>query len=217
MIAAWILYALLVGSLAGAGALALDNLLRPHRLPTRWVWAGSMALSVLWPLGHLLWRHWPRDGVMVPLPDPGRVAVLDPLAVQVAQESMLRILDGPILAAWVTTSGVLLVFLGSLLLRTRRLRKGWRGEEAGGHPVLFSPDLGPAGVGFLRPQIVLPDWCKELEGQTLQLILDHEREHLRAGDLRLILTAGALPVLLPNNLRQVIPTRHPMDKPEGIP
>jgi len=200
MIAAWILYALLVGVLAGAGALVLENLLRAHRLPTRWVWAGAMALSLFWPLGHLVWRNWPRDVTLVPLPDPSRIAVLDPLAVQVAPESFLRSLDGPILLVWVLATSVLLVLFGFLILRTRLLRKGWRGEEAGGRSVLFSPDLGPAVVGFLRPQIVLPSWCKELEDQTLRLILEHEVEHLRADDLRLILTAGVLPILLPWHL-----------------
>ncbi|MCJ7627905.1 MAG: TonB family protein [Longimicrobiales bacterium] len=80
------------------------------------------------------------------------------------------------------------------------MRKGWRGEKAGGHSVLFSQDLGPAVVGYVRPEIVLPGWCRELEDHTLGLILDHELEHLRAGDLRLILSAGVFPILLPWHL-----------------
>jgi len=197
MIAAWILYALLVGVLAGAGALVLETLLRAHRLPTRWVWAGSMALSLFWPLGHLLARHWPSAATAIPLPDPSLVAVLDPLAVQVAPESFLRSLDGPILGTWVLSTAVLLSLFALLILRTRRMRKRWKGERAGGHPVLFSGDLGPAVVGYVHPEIVLPSWCRELEGHTLRLILDHELEHLKAGDLRLILSAGLLPILLP--------------------
>ena len=200
MIAAWMLYALLVGVLAGAGALVVDNLLRAHRLPTRWIWGGAMALTLLWPLGHLLWKHGPREGAVIPLPDPSRVAVLDPLMVQVAPESFLRSLDGPILAIWVLSSAVLLILFVFLLIRTRRLRKGWTGDEAYGQPVLFSQDQGPAVVGFISPQIVLPTWCKELEDQTLRLILDHETEHLKAGDLRLVLTAGALTTLFPWHL-----------------
>lgn len=199
MIAAWILYALLVGGLAGAGALVLDNLLRAHRLPTRWVWAGAMALSLLWPLGHLLWKSWPRARA-VPLPDPSLVAVLDPLAVQVAPESFLRSLDGPIMAVWALSTVILLVLFVLLIFRTRRARKGWSGAEAGGHSVLFSEDLGPAVVGYVRPEIVLPSWCRELEDHTLGLVLDHELEHLQAGDLRLTLTAGVFPILLPWNL-----------------
>lgn len=200
MIAAWIVYAMVVGVLLGAGAMVLETLLRAHRLPTRWVWAGSMALTLFWPLGHLLVRHWPREAAPVPLPDPARIVVLDPLAVQVTPESFLRSLDAPILGLWVLASLVLLGSFAILISRTRRMRREWKGAEAGGQPVLFSRDLGPAVVGFFRPEIVLPGWCRELEDQTLSLILDHEVEHLRAGDLRLILTAGILPIILPWHL-----------------
>ncbi len=197
MIAAWILYALLVGILAGAGALVLENLLRAHKLPTRWVWTGALGLSLFWPLGHLLLKYWPRDIASIPIPSPGRVIALEPLAVQVTPESFLRYMDGPILTVWVVSSAVLLLMFGVLILRTRRLRRAWRGERAGGQTVLFSRDMGPAVVGYMEPQIVLPNWCRELEEQTLNLIIDHELEHLKAGDLRLILTTGILPILLP--------------------
>jgi len=159
-----------------------------------------MGLTLFWPVVHLLWKSWPRDVAPVPLPDPSRVALLEPLAVQVTQESFLRVLDGPILALWIASSTLMAVFFLLLVVRTRRIRSGWAGEEAGGLKVLFSQDLGPAVVGYVRPQIVLPSWCRELEDQTLNLILDHEMEHVRAGDLRLMLTAGAFPVLFPWHL-----------------
>jgi TonB family protein len=200
MIAAWILYALLVGVLVSAGALVLETLLRAHRVPTRWVWLGAMTLSVFWPLGHVFWRNWPKTASPTVVPEAGIVPVLDPLAVQVTQESFLRQLDAPILMVWVLSTTALLALFVLLLRRTRRMRQEWKGEEAGGHPVLFSQDLGPAVVGYMRPEIVLPGWCRELEDRTLNLILDHEMEHLRAGDLRLILTSGIFPILLPWHL-----------------
>ncbi len=200
MIAAWILYGLLVGALAGAGALALENLLRAHRLPSRWVWAGAMGLSLFWPAGHLALKHWPRQSPAPPIPDPARVAVLDPLTVQVTQESFLRNLDQPILLVWVASSALLLLAFAGLVVRTRRLRRRWEGEEAAGQSVLISHDLGPAVVGYIKPEIVLPEWCRNLEESTLDLILDHEREHLKAWDLRLILTSAVFPILFPWHL-----------------
>jgi TonB family protein len=125
------------------------------------------------------------------------VVFLDPLAVQVTPESFLRHMDGPILAVWAVSSAVLLVGFVLLVIRTRRMRRAWRRERAGGRRVVFSRDLGPAVVGFLRPEIVLPDWCRDLDARTLDLIIDHEAEHLRAGDLRLTLSMGILPILLP--------------------
>jgi TonB family protein len=128
------------------------------------------------------------------------VTVLDPLTVQVTQESFLRSLDQPILMVWALSSALLLlVFLG-LVVRTRRMRRRWEGEEAAGRSVLFSRDLGPAVVGYFKPEIVLPEWCRDLEESTLDLILDHETEHLKAGDLRLILTSAVLPLLFPWHL-----------------
>ena len=117
MIAAWILYALLVGVLVGGGALVLDALLRAHRRPTRWVWAGAMLLSFLWPLGHFLWERLPRPaGPGLPLPDAARFVALEPLTVQVGPESFLRALDGPVIGAWVLATTILLALFALLLL-----------------------------------------------------------------------------------------------------
>jgi TonB family protein len=200
MIAAWILYASFVGILWGGGAMALETLLRAHRLPTRGLWVGAMVLSVLWPLSQLLWRRVPTEVAPGPSPDPSWIVALEPLAVQVGPESALRTLDQPLLLVWLCSSVVLLALALLLLLRTWRLRKEWVGEEAVGRAVLLSEEWGPAVVGFLRPQIVLPRWCRELREEALRLILVHEAEHLRAGDLRLLLLVGALPILLPWSL-----------------
>jgi TonB family protein len=80
------------------------------------------------------------------------------------------------------------------------MRRDWEGDETAGQPVLFSRNLGPAVVGYVKPEIVLPEWCRDLEESTLDLILDHELEHLKAGDLRLILSLGVLPLLFPWHL-----------------
>ena len=52
-------------------------------------------------------------------------------------------------------------------------------------------------MGILRPQVVLPDWCRRMEPGALGLILDHELEHVRTKDLRLLISAAALPILVP--------------------
>ncbi len=210
MITAWILYALVVGTLLGGAALALEHGLRGHGLPSRWVWVGAILLSVAWPVGQWAWESRPvtesAPPAVTPLAAPAAeeapatVPSFDPLTVEVPPGSVLRRLDGPILVAWALATSVLLLLLTSLLLRTRYLRRGWRKGVAGGETVLFSDAWGPAVVGLRRPQVVLPDWCRELDDWALRLILDHELEHVRAGDLRMLFLAGLLPILLPWHL-----------------
>jgi TonB family protein len=209
MITAWILYAFGVGALVGAGGFALERVFRIHGLPTRWIWVGAVLLSIGWPLGHWAWENTPREASVVASTDLPSVVVpdistlgpiLEPLAVEVPPESVLRLLDGPVLVAWgLLTSGLLLFFV-LLFSRTQHLRRRWRTGRVAGQTVLYSDEWGPAVVGFLRPQIVLPRWCQAIDERALRFILDHELEHVRAGDLRLMILAGLFPVFFPWNL-----------------
>ena len=209
MITAWMLYAIVVGGLLGTGALALENLLRTHGLPSRWIWVASILLSVAWPLGHWSWENRPRPVAPLLVPDaeaaahaelPTAVFPLEPVTMEVGPESVLRLLDGPILAAWALASSVLFLFFLFVFLRTHRLRSRWTEGKVGDEVVLLSEEWGPAVVGFLRPEVVLPRWCKDLDDRTLRFILDHELEHVRAGDLRVLILAGTVPVLFPWHL-----------------
>jgi len=206
MITAWILYAIVVGALLGAGGLALEKLLRTHGLPSRWLWAGTILLSFTWPLGHLAWENRPQEPPAVApptlpavsLPDPIPTPLtLEPIAVEVSPESVLRLLDGPIVVTWALATGALFLFFTFLFFRTHHFRGQWRKGKAGGQAVLYSDEWGPAVVGFLRPQIVLPGWCQDIDEWALRFILDHELEHVRAGDLKLIILAGVIPVFFP--------------------
>ena len=200
MIAAWMFYALLVGCWLAAGP---------------WLWKGSSGPTVCrlvgfgpapWgsPFSGLWSISFPRRPAetVVPasLPEPSWVVAMEPLTVQVGPESALRGFDEPILLLWLSSSVLLLTLALLILFRTYRLRREWTGDCAGGKSVLLSEEWGPAVVGFLRPQIVLPRWCRDMDEENLSLILDHEAEHLRAGDLRLLLLAGILPILFPWNL-----------------
>jgi hypothetical protein len=209
MITAWIMYAVMVGGLLGAGGLALEKLLRTHGLPSRWIWAGAILLSIGWPLGHWAWTNRPQETPAVALPSltavappdlAGTLFSVEPIIIEVSPESVLRLLDGPIMAAWALATCVLLLFFFFLFLRTHHFRRQWRRGEVGGQTVLFSDEWGPAVVGIIRPQIVLPRWCRDVDDWALRFILDHELEHVRTGDLRLIILAGVFPILFPWHL-----------------
>jgi TonB family protein len=55
-------------------------------------------------------------------------------------------------------------------------------------------------VGFLRPAIVLPAWVLDWDPALRRLIVAHEREHVRAGDGRLLLGGLLLLCAAPWNL-----------------
>jgi TonB family protein len=198
MVSAWMLYSMLVGVLAAGAAWALETLLRNHRMPTRWVWTGGIGMAAVWPV----WAAFRPDPVRISTAPEGPIPVvtLEPLTLQVGSTSFWQLLDTPLVIVWVLATSGLLAMALHLLLRTRRLRKRWADEKAGGRSVLISEDWGPGVVGFLDPQIVLPRWCQAIEEGGLDLILDHEAEHLKAGDLRLLITAGLAPVVLPWSL-----------------
>jgi len=151
MITAWVLYAIVVGALLGVGGLALEKFLRTHGLPSRWLWAGTILLSVGWPLGHWVGENRPQELPAVALPSlpavalpdlPATVFPLEPLTVEVSPESALRLLDGPIMAAWGLATGVLILFFTFLFFRTHHLRGQWRKGNAGGQAVLFPTNGG---------------------------------------------------------------------------
>ncbi|HEV2146467.1 MAG TPA: M56 family metallopeptidase, partial [Longimicrobiaceae bacterium] len=85
--------------------------------------------------------------------------------------------------------------LGALSLR----RRGWRRATVAGVPVLVSASTGPAVVGFLRGRIVLPEWALAWDGERQRMMVEHEREHLRARDPLLLLLAFTAAAAFPWN------------------
>lgn len=208
MITAWMLYAMIVGGFLAAGGWVLERFFHSQGLPARWIWVGCMLLTLAWPLGHWAWEQGPAaPGPTVsptarfpelPVQEPTLLPT-DRVVVSIPPESLLRRLDRPVLLGWGVTTGTLVLFFAVLLLRTRRLARGWERRKVGEHPVLISDEWGPAVVGIFQPRIVLPAWCLDMGDRALGFILAHELEHLRAGDLRLMTLMGGLAVVCPWN------------------
>ena len=151
MITAWILYAIVVGTLLGAGGLAVERLFRAHSLPSRWIWVWAIVLSAGWPLGHWAWDQRPPEtlapatpepAIMVQAETPQAVFLLDPGVVEVSGESFLRTLDGPVLVAWATSTLLMLFFFLFLVLRTHFLRRDWGKGKVGGRRLSSTPTSG---------------------------------------------------------------------------
>ena len=90
-----------------------------------------------------------------------------------------------------------LMLVGAMTLA--RQRRQWREAIVSGEPALLSPTTGPAVVGLLSPRIVLPGWALGLDAASLDLILRHEREHVRAHDQWLMRVAVLAVTVMPWN------------------
>ncbi len=204
MIAAWMLYCMLLAVLIGAAARAAEYGLRVYRLPARLVWAVAMCLSVALPFMGLV---LPSTAPGVPRSAAVGAAVTTTVAtipVGVSETfgyvgSALEALDVPLVVGWVLLSATL---LGLLLWSSGRLvreRRSWRQARLGDRSVLLSREIGPAVVGFFNSSVVIPNWVLEAESDLQQVISRHEEQHLMAGDLRLWLALLLLTVVVPWN------------------
>jgi beta-lactamase regulating signal transducer with metallopeptidase domain len=206
MIATWMLYCTAVSLLFGLAALALEHGLRVRDWPVRWAWVVSLAASLILPVA--VWLAPRGEGApsaslasaqsaspaIEPLPIRSSFAITD------ARFPAVEQLDNPLLALWAFGSLGVLAGLLILLVRMHQRRAKWRTELVAGTPVLVSRCTGPAVVGFLRPRIVLPEWVLARDQETRRVVVEHEGEHIRAGDPYLLFVAIAAVVAMPWNL-----------------
>ena len=200
----WMVYAGLVSVLVAIGARALVEVAGALGRPVRFVWVaalvGTVALTALGPLRapeSVSVRIADLGGVGGGLAGPeesGGPAVGLRAAVQWSLEAVgwpVRVaasVDTPaavastLAAAWVGLA-VLLVLVGwATLLRYRTIRRRWPRREVCGVAVRVAPAAGPAVLGLLRPEIVVPTWLTARPPHEQRLVILHEREHVRAGD-----------------------------------
>ena len=206
MIAAWMLYCTGVALLLGAAAAAVEQTARLLGRPGRWLWAGALVATLAVPLAA---RYRPSgfQSVAIPIPTAQSASATraSPLMTTARSGALPRRsvswddLDRPLVVLWGVLSLSLLGFFGVGAVRLRRLGRHWRPAAIDGTPVLLSASLGPAVIGVVRCRLVVPAWTLELEPSLRELMLAHEREHVRAGDPRLLAAAGLLLVLMPWN------------------
>jgi TonB family protein len=210
MIAGWMLYALLVSLLLGVGAHLLEAAARPG-LPRRSFWVGALAGSVILPLlvratGPLRVRTGSGGVVVGDFEVVGGAAVPPAGADHHAAAPLEQLarwaaaLEPLLIWGWGATTLALLALALISVAGLRRSEREWGEAELAGTPVRVSAGVGPAVLGFVRQRIVVPAWVLTAPEAEQRMILAHEREHVRAGDHRLILGAYALLLLLPWNL-----------------
>lgn len=199
MTLSWMLYALVISSLAALAGTALERAARLLDLEARWVWMTAMLASVAAPF-------WIRFGAVtasarsatdMDAATDATLALLLPILNSVANPSSpiltrMNDLAGPM---WIAASIVITVALLVGTVRLTHSAKRWPRREAGGETVRVSGGFGPALVGLVHPEIVLPHWILGLGRDQLEVVLLHEAEHRRVRD-PLVLAGGVAAVLL---------------------
>lgn len=204
MIAHWMLYCLAVGLLLSLAALAMERAMRALALPQRWVWAAAMVLMLAVPAAARWMPRTPAPVVEAPALGSGVGMPIPAGDVAAASNQRPRIdvaaLDRPLAIGWMMMSIAAFLGLVAAWAVLERRRRGWRAAEVDGVSVLLSPATGPAVFGFFRGRIVLPQWVMaDAPAEVRTLLLEHEREHLRAGDPRLLALGLATVALMPWN------------------
>ncbi len=197
-------YGLIVALLVAGAAWFLDRGLRALGRPTRWVWIGALGIGGLAPfLPRFLPAAATADG-------PGPLAIplyalyeLGTPASPLPEQSgslLARIgLEDPVGALWILGSVLVLVLFALFCLRLRRLRARCEPRDVCGEEVLRSDGFGPAVVGLIRSRIVLPSWTFGLGERELEMVVLHEREHVRARDPALLAVGLVLASISPWN------------------
>ena len=182
----WVLYAIAVGAVLSVAGSLLDRGLRLEGRGARWSWLLAMAGSALFLLSPWLGTH-PGDAAL-PLASTGRS-----LGTWHSQ------LDRVLLLVWISTTLVLLLRLLVARQSLKRESRAWRSVDVEGTAVLISDDVGPGVTMSGRPRIVLPAWTSELQPAARALLIDHEREHIRAHDHWCLAAGLGILLLFPIN------------------
>jgi beta-lactamase regulating signal transducer with metallopeptidase domain len=208
MIAAWMAYALVIAALVSVAALIGERIAILRRLPSRWTWVAALLSSLCLPI-LFAWND-ARLGdqpatTLIALAAQGRPPVYErsPIAWVAGDSAVVarRVTsDAWLVAGWAAMSVLALATLAIGWMQLRRRLGSAVKDEIGGVNVTVSDDVGPAVVGIVRPRIVVPRWLQQQDAETQGIVIAHEREHLRAQDIRVLGGALLVAVLLPWNL-----------------
>ena len=208
MIAAWMVYCLAVGLVICIAGWAAERALYLARRPTRWAWGAGLLLTILLPVAALL-RPQAFGSITIPLVPATPVPLNAPTpanAVSVADAPQpatgLPWSDVDVFLGWgwgAASAGVLLA-LGVATDRLAVLRRRWHSMEIDGRSVLVAENVGPAVTGLWPSKVVIPAWALTLTERQQRLMLAHEEEHVRSGDLWVLAAGTAAVTVAPWNL-----------------
>jgi beta-lactamase regulating signal transducer with metallopeptidase domain len=216
MTAAIVVYILLVTLPLIGAAIFAEKACRLWALPVRGVWAMTALVMVLIGGRALVNQHATTQPISITLvngvqlqhhtaPDMiTRVELAATTLVALPRTAASYVANivgstqsGMLAIAWCLMSAAVLVVICLVYVRLWRLRRTWNVAEFAGHSVRVSPYAGPAVIGILHPEIIVPGWVLESRSEDADLIVLHETEHRNAHDQLLLAGMWALVALFP--------------------
>ena len=213
----WIAYVLLVGALFTGAAAASDGILCRAAMPTRWVWAAVLVATTV--LGAVTARQVippsnPLTASQVRIVAAPAVAASGGLLASISgarawigdaasrlvgstHHGLPEVVRLSLLFGWLTATVSILVILLLVHRRMDRQRQRWPVAQLFDVAVRITPSEGPAVVGIIVPEIVVPHWLLTRTADEQRLVVVHEREHITAGDHLLLLGGLVLAALIP--------------------
>lgn len=205
---AWMLYAALVALALTTAAFMAERAAKGRGVPTRWPWVVSMPGSLVVPIviacaSIQLPGSAAGDRTTAALVLSDTTSIRTPLTqihlddVPVYGWSISA--DAVAIGLWLSASAIMLLTLSLGVAWVSRRKRGWHHGMVHGERVCIAPDTGPAVVGLIHPQIVVPEWLLQMSPEQQGHALTHERSHMQARDPYVIAVALVLLVLMPWN------------------
>ena len=186
---AWMGYAMLAAAALGITAWLIDFAVAGRLKRRRVLWAVVFLASAVGPIGLSV-----TGGIRTVVAEEKESAAT---AASGREEPIVS--DRVLGSAWLAASAVFALWLVATQRRLRRRLRGCPSRIVDGERVLISSDFGPAVVGVVRPQIVLPEWALAMGDTDRRIIVAHEREHRQAHDPLLAAVALFAVAALPWN------------------
>ena len=183
---AWMGYAMLAAAALGVTAWFVDFAVAGRFARRRVLWAGVFLASAVGPTVLSVTRGVVAEG------DVGAATAARGREAPIVSDRVLG-------SAWLAASAVVALWLVATQRRLRRRLRAYPPRIVDGQRVLVSSGLGPAVVGVVRPQIVLPEWALSVPESDRRIIVAHETEHRQAHDPLLAFVALIVVAALPWN------------------
>ena len=207
MIALWMLYSTLIATAVGIAAASIER--AGTARGRRWAWVAAVILSVAIPGWMIVRSRTPNPpvataalGLTSKIVGESSAALSARIAnmLSSAPTEPLSRYDTPFLVVWSTVAVLGVVLYGVATWSLARRRRAWRSATMNGQRVLVTDAVGPAVVGALRPEIVVPEWSLGLPEDQRALMIEHERQHVHARDPLVLHAAAFVAMLMPWNV-----------------